>query len=101
MFWDDRCLDHEPPAGEFEAEWTGGWRSGSPTPTGPRRRDVRRLIEHELVDYRPLEASAGRYWATSTRLSSSPSTDRSTFPVIVFGSSSRNRISRGYSYFAS
>ena len=23
LFWDDAYLAHEPPAGEFEAEWTG------------------------------------------------------------------------------
>ena len=51
VFWDDRCLDHEPPAGEFEAEWTGRLAVEEPHPDRPERvRNIRRIIETELPE---------------------------------------------------
>jgi acetoin utilization deacetylase AcuC-like enzyme len=50
-FWSDRCLDHEAPAGEFEAEWTGRLAVKEPHPDRPERiQNVRRIIEHSIAD---------------------------------------------------
>lgn len=52
VFWDDRCLDHEPPAGEFEAEWTGRLAVKEPHPDRPERvRNIRSIIEAEIADH--------------------------------------------------
>lgn len=52
VFFDDRFLDHEPPAGEFEAEWTGRLAVKEPHPDRPERiRNIRRIVEHELDDH--------------------------------------------------
>ena len=51
VFWDDRFLEHEPPDGEFEAEWTGRLAVREPHPDRPERlRNVRHVLDHELED---------------------------------------------------
>ena len=50
-FWHDSFLEHEPPAGEFEAEWTGRLAVEEPHPDRPERlRNVRHILRHELAD---------------------------------------------------
>ncbi len=52
VFWDDRFLDHEPPSGEFEAEWTGRLAVEEPHPDRPERvENVRHIVEHELGEH--------------------------------------------------
>lgn len=52
LFWNDRCLDHEAPAGEFEAEWTGRLAVKEPHPDRPERlRNIRHIVE-ETIDER-------------------------------------------------
>ncbi|MFC4248764.1 class II histone deacetylase [Natribaculum luteum] len=51
VFWDDRCLDHEPPAGEFEAEWTGRLAVKEPHPDRSERiQNIRHIIEQTITD---------------------------------------------------
>ncbi|MFO7926000.1 MAG: class II histone deacetylase [Halobacteriota archaeon] len=51
VFWNDSCLDHEPPAGEFEAEWTGRLAVEEPHPDRHERiRNVRSIIEATIDD---------------------------------------------------
>jgi acetoin utilization deacetylase AcuC-like enzyme len=51
VFWDDHCLDHEPPAGEFEAAWTGLLAVREPHPDRPERlRNIRHIVEQTLAD---------------------------------------------------
>lgn len=51
VFWSDRCLDHEAPAGEFEAEWTGKLAVREPHPDRPERlRNVRQIIDNTITD---------------------------------------------------
>jgi len=50
-FWHDSFLDHEPPAGEFEAEWTGRLAVKEPHPDrADRLRNVRHILDRELSD---------------------------------------------------
>ena len=52
IFWDDAFLDHEAPAGEFEAEWTGRLAVKEPHPDRPERLlNVRSIVEHEIEEY--------------------------------------------------
>lgn len=51
-FWDDSFLDHEPPAGEFEAEWTGRLAHREPHPDRVERvENIRHVLRHELDEY--------------------------------------------------
>jgi acetoin utilization deacetylase AcuC-like enzyme len=51
VFWDDRCLEHEPPDGEFEAAWTGRLAVKEPHPDRPERiRNIRHIIEQTIAD---------------------------------------------------
>ena len=51
VFWDDRFLEHEPPAGEFEAEWTGRLSVREPHPDRQERlENIRHVLDHELGD---------------------------------------------------
>lgn len=48
-FWHDDCLDHEPPAGDFETPWTGRLAHREPHPDRPERiENVRSILETEL-----------------------------------------------------
>ena len=48
-FWHDSFVVHEPPAGEFEAEWTGRLAVEEPHPDRPERLlNVRHILRHEL-----------------------------------------------------
>lgn len=50
-FWDDSFLDHDPPAGEFEAEWTGRLAAKEPHPDRALRvENIRHILDHELGD---------------------------------------------------
>ncbi|MXV60681.1 class II histone deacetylase [Natronorubrum sp. JWXQ-INN-674] len=50
-FWDESFLEHVPPAGEGEAEWTGRLAVEQPHPDRPERlRNVRSIVRHELAD---------------------------------------------------
>ena len=52
VFWDDTALEHEPPAGEFEAEWTGRLAVKEPHPDRRERvENVRHIVEHELGEH--------------------------------------------------
>jgi acetoin utilization deacetylase AcuC-like enzyme len=52
VFWSDRCLDHDAPPGEFEAEWTGRLAVKEPHPDRPERlRNVRHIVEHTIPEY--------------------------------------------------
>jgi acetoin utilization deacetylase AcuC-like enzyme len=48
--WDDSFLDHEPPAEEAEAEWTGRLAAREPPDRAARVRNVRAILRHELPD---------------------------------------------------
>lgn len=51
-FFHETCLEHTPPAGEFEAEWTGRLAVKEPHPDRPERiRNIRHILEHELGEY--------------------------------------------------
>jgi acetoin utilization deacetylase AcuC-like enzyme len=51
VLFDERFLDHEPPAGEFEAEWTGRLAVEEPHPDRPERLlNVREILRQELAD---------------------------------------------------
>jgi acetoin utilization deacetylase AcuC-like enzyme len=55
-FWHDDCLAHEPPAGEFEYEWSG--RLAAPEPHPDRRErveNVRSIVDAELADVAGVE----------------------------------------------
>ncbi len=48
-FWHDSFLAHEPPAGEFEGEWTGRLAFREPHPDRPERvKNVRHIVRTEL-----------------------------------------------------
>ena len=52
VFWDESFLDHEPPAGEFEAEWTGRLAVEEPHPDREARvRNVKHILEHALAEH--------------------------------------------------
>jgi acetoin utilization deacetylase AcuC-like enzyme len=52
VLFDERFLDHEPPAGEFEAEWTGRLAVEEPHPDRPERiMNVREILRQELSDH--------------------------------------------------
>lgn len=52
VFWSDTFLDHEPPAGEFEAQWTDRLAVEEPHPDrADRVRNIRAIIEHALDDH--------------------------------------------------
>ncbi|WP_101295766.1 class II histone deacetylase [Halegenticoccus soli] len=59
VYWDDSFLAHEPPAGEFEAEWTGRLAVKEPHPDREERiRNIRHIIEHTIadrVDWEPVD----------------------------------------------
>ncbi|MEY7850748.1 class II histone deacetylase [Natrarchaeobius sp. A-rgal3] len=49
--WNERFLEHEPPAGEGEAPWTGRLAVEQPHPDRPDRlRNVRHILRHELEE---------------------------------------------------
>jgi acetoin utilization deacetylase AcuC-like enzyme len=51
VFTHDSFLEHEAPAGEFEAEWTGRLAAKEPHPDRRERvENVRHIVEHELED---------------------------------------------------
>jgi len=51
-YWDDSFVVHEPPAGEFEAEWTGRLAKREPHPDRPERLlNVRAILRTELAEY--------------------------------------------------
>lgn len=55
-FWHDDCLDHDPPAGDFETPWSGRLAHREPHPDRPERiENVRSMLDAELgsrVDWR-------------------------------------------------
>lgn len=52
VFWDESFLDHEPPAGEFEAEWTGRLAAKEPHPDRKDRvRNIKHIVEHALAEH--------------------------------------------------
>jgi acetoin utilization deacetylase AcuC-like enzyme len=52
VFWDESFLDHEPPAGEFEAEWTGRLAAKEPHPDRKDRvRNIKSIVEHALAEH--------------------------------------------------
>lgn len=52
VFWDETFLDHEPPAGEFEAEWTGRLAVEEPHPDRQERvQNIKHIIDHELPQH--------------------------------------------------
>lgn len=57
VYYDDVCLAHEAPDGEFEAEWSGRLAVREPHPDRPERiRNVRSIIEHELGEHTTWES---------------------------------------------
>jgi acetoin utilization deacetylase AcuC-like enzyme len=51
IYTHDSFLEHEPPAGEFEAEWTGRLAVKQPHPDRRERvENIRHIVEHELTD---------------------------------------------------
>lgn len=52
IYWDDSFLDHEPPSGEFEAEWTGRLAVEEPHPDREERLgNIRQIIERTIDDH--------------------------------------------------
>lgn len=52
IYWDDVFLEHEPPAGEFEAAWTGRLAVEEPHPDQPARvQNIKHILTHELEDH--------------------------------------------------
>lgn len=52
VFWDEKFLAHEPPAGEFEAEWTGRLAVEEPHPDRKARvRNIKHILEHALAEH--------------------------------------------------
>ena len=52
IFWDDKFLEHEPPAGEFEAEWSGHLAVKEPHPDRKERvRNIKHIVEHTLTNH--------------------------------------------------
>lgn len=51
-FWHDSFVDHEPPAGELEAEWTGRLAEKEPHPDrAVRVKNIRHILQTELPDH--------------------------------------------------
>ncbi|MBP2252405.1 acetoin utilization deacetylase AcuC-like enzyme [Halarchaeum solikamskense] len=51
-FWDDSFLAHEPPAGEFEAAWTGRLAVEEPHPDRAARvENIRHILRYEFDDH--------------------------------------------------
>jgi acetoin utilization deacetylase AcuC-like enzyme len=51
VFWHEDFLAHEPPAGEFEAEWSGRLADRERHPDRPERlRNVRHIVDEVLTD---------------------------------------------------
>jgi acetoin utilization deacetylase AcuC-like enzyme len=51
VYWDDTCLEHEPPDGEFEMEWTGRLAVREPHPDRPERLlNVRQILRETMAD---------------------------------------------------
>lgn len=49
-YWHEDCLDHEPPAGEFEMPWTGRLAHREPHPDRRERvENIRRIVDTELA----------------------------------------------------
>jgi acetoin utilization deacetylase AcuC-like enzyme len=52
VFWDECFLEHEPPAGEFEAEWTGRLAVKESHPDRKERvHNIKHIVEHALADH--------------------------------------------------
>ena len=52
VLWDEIFLDHVPPAGEFEAAWTGRLAVEEPHPDRPARiQNIKHVLKHELSQY--------------------------------------------------
>lgn len=62
VFWDEAMLAHNPPAGEFEAEWTGRLAVEEPHPDRPGRvQNIKHILETELdeqCEWKPVEPAA-------------------------------------------